>query len=55
MAITVVLSDKVIEVLERIAGNLERVVGKRLSYEEVIEILLTKLMVVDTLLDDVWF
>ncbi|MEM2006833.1 MAG: hypothetical protein QXG17_01815 [Sulfolobales archaeon] len=55
MAITVSLSDRVVKLLDRVAGELEVLLGRRLSYEEVIEVLLTKLDVTQMLPDDVWY
>lgn len=55
MAITISLSDRIVELLDRIAGGLERLTGRRPSYEELIEFLLTKLSTSNALPDDVWY
>ena len=55
MTITISLSDRVAELLERVAGELEVLIGRRPSYEEVIELLLTKLDIVSVLPTDVWY
>ncbi|MEM0066753.1 MAG: hypothetical protein QXT76_03470 [Sulfolobales archaeon] len=55
MTITISLSDRVAELLERVAGELEVLIGRRPSYEEVIELLLTRLDIVSVLPTDVWY
>lgn len=55
MTIAVLLSDRVTKLLDEMAVELERLLGRRLSYEELIEVLVTKLSVVRVLPDDVWY
>lgn len=55
MTVTVLLSDRVTRLLDEMAGELERLLGRRLSYEELIEVLVTKLSAARVLPDDVWY
>ena len=54
MVVTIRVSDELAERLERVARRLERIVGRRPSYEEVIELLLYRLEAAAAP-DDVWF
>lgn len=55
MTVAVHLSDRVARLLDEMAGELERLLGRRPSYEELIEVLVTRLSVFQVLPDDVWY
>ncbi|MCS7099167.1 MAG: hypothetical protein RMH84_03280 [Sulfolobales archaeon] len=49
------LSDSVVDLLNRLVTDFERATGRRLSYEELVEMLLSKADLSKLLPDDVWF
>lgn len=55
MVVTVQLSDRIADLLDRIAGRLEGLLGRRPTYEELIEILLDRFELLDPISEGVWY
>ncbi len=53
--VTVRLSDRVVGALDRIAERLEGLLGKRPTYEELIEMILDRLELLGSLPEGVWY